>query len=226
MKYYLLFAWGGVDPQLYGPYDTPGERDEQAKNVFAEHGDQEHGPYFRLSSESEINIGCFVSGELDEQEPDGPNATYTSVWDNGATITSPCQFCFESNVCYDIEMGGADPGDAQLVDEYVTVDGEDRRESDGVIFQYKGKDQFEFLGQFFACYDQYKEHNGKPIEVVEVIWPHTEPDHNDVILFKVRLTDTGEEIEAHPEEVVKSINGEPLVVHIGGALARTGDNIA
>lgn len=67
MKYWFLFVYGCVEPELYGPFDTPEERDAQAKEHWAENGGGEHA-CFRLETEGEAEVGSFVSGELGEDE--------------------------------------------------------------------------------------------------------------------------------------------------------------
>jgi hypothetical protein len=63
-----------------------------------------------------------------------------------------------------------------------------------------------FTGTFKACYDQYAEHNGKPVELVRVI-DQVDDDYDADALpqFAVRLPD-GSIIEAWPEEVVSVLN--------------------
>jgi hypothetical protein len=164
--------------------------------------------------------------EPPERMPVGP-ATYTSVWDNGAECSSPCKFSSESNYCFDCEIAvnAEDADDADhLVDEYVTLeDGEVLRAEDGVVFQYR-KDEIEFLPKFFSCFEQYRELHGMTIADCKIIEPHQAPEYNDVILFDVLVMDTGKRIQAHAEEVVKSINGNPLNVNIGGQCVRIGDD--
>jgi len=41
-KYYILFIWGLVDPNIMGPYDTPDERNEAVLELVAENGIDEH----------------------------------------------------------------------------------------------------------------------------------------------------------------------------------------
>ena len=63
------------------------------------------------------------------------NATYTSVWDNGTKLSSPCQFDTQRKVCSKIESRDADVGSAQLEREYITLaDGSELDEENGVIF--------------------------------------------------------------------------------------------
>lgn len=39
-KFYVLFIWGDVEPQLHGPYDTPDARDDMAIILKAGDGDE------------------------------------------------------------------------------------------------------------------------------------------------------------------------------------------
>ena len=237
MKYYVVFFWGCVEPQLHGPFDDPEKRDDHAKELWRSNGDNSEHCICRMSVsvDGEPVLTPFINDELDDDSPYSstyePKYTYTSVWDNGTELTSRCKFNEEARIVYDVEDSNGDPGDAMLVDEYVTlpaqpgVSEEVLRASDGIIFRYKDDESFEYLDTFFAAFEQYSEHHGKPIKVIEPIWPNEDPDHNDVLLFKVVLTDTDTEIEAHPEECVKSINDDNLVLEIGGKVARTGDQI-
>ena len=63
------------------------------------------------------------------------NATYSSVWDNGSTVTTPCHYDPENKVCSGIKTSDVEI-DAGLDDEYVTYMDEDLRAKDGVTFEY------------------------------------------------------------------------------------------
>ena len=62
-------------------------------------------------------------------------ATYTSVWDGGIEVTTACQYNPDTKTVTDIEDSGVE-GVECLEDEFVTVDGHDLREEDGVTFDY------------------------------------------------------------------------------------------
>ena len=67
------------------------------------------------------------------------DAKYTSVHDDFLTLTSPCKYNPVSKTCFDIgEAEGSSAADHcdALTDEYVTVDGKQLREKDGVTFDY------------------------------------------------------------------------------------------
>jgi hypothetical protein len=51
---------------MYGPYDTPQERDGECRKCAEENGLFSHG-YFKLSTTGnpELNIGCYLQGELE-----------------------------------------------------------------------------------------------------------------------------------------------------------------
>jgi hypothetical protein len=61
-------------------------------------------------------------------------ATYTSVWDSGTEITSPCLYNTETQECFEIDGTDVDTGDANLKDEYVTLGDLQLRAEDGVTF--------------------------------------------------------------------------------------------
>lgn len=66
-------------------------------------------------------------------------ATYTSVHDDSIVCTSACTYNTKTQTCFDIETAenADDADDANgLTDEYVTVEGKELRESDGVTFDY------------------------------------------------------------------------------------------
>jgi hypothetical protein len=62
---------------------------------------------------------------------------YTSVWDNGTAVTTPCEYDADTKTVSNIKVSDVDVGEAQLVDEYVELpDGTELRASDGVTFDY------------------------------------------------------------------------------------------
>ena len=67
-RFYLLFVWDDVEPQLLGPYNTHLERDAMAKKMRENEG-PEHGAY-RINITSGAHIGVYeYSGaffELDD----------------------------------------------------------------------------------------------------------------------------------------------------------------
>jgi hypothetical protein len=68
-------------------------------------------------------------------------AVYVSVWDDSITCRSACKLDPATLRVSDIETA-TNQEDAEscnaLTDEYVEFDGRELRESDGVIFEYKG----------------------------------------------------------------------------------------
>lgn len=44
MNKWIVFVWGDVEPSIEGPFATDEERNEKAKQLRQEHGD-EHGIY-------------------------------------------------------------------------------------------------------------------------------------------------------------------------------------
>lgn len=62
MKYYVLLIWGDIEPELYGPYGTAGERDNQAWTLRTEHGDK-HGIYsLDVSDTGEPSVEAYSGG--------------------------------------------------------------------------------------------------------------------------------------------------------------------
>jgi hypothetical protein len=68
------------------------------------------------------------------------DATYTSVFDDSITCTSNCKYDTESKTVSEIDLvESADNPDAyadSVTDEYVTVNGRQLREEDGVTFDF------------------------------------------------------------------------------------------
>ena len=58
-QHYLLFIWGGVEPELHGPYGTDEERLEAARAIdTAEHG------IFRLDVAGPVEVTSFGAAEV------------------------------------------------------------------------------------------------------------------------------------------------------------------
>jgi hypothetical protein len=66
-----------------------------------------------------------------------------------------------------------------------------------------------FTGVFKACYDQYREHDGKPITFIREQPIGDKLDPWCAPIFLVRLPN-GEEIEAWPEECTEQFTIEPF----------------
>ena len=65
-KFYVLFVWGDVDPDLIGPFDTDEARDEEAKEKRYQEGD-EHGYYWMDVDEEGIpNVGSYTGSFFEE----------------------------------------------------------------------------------------------------------------------------------------------------------------
>lgn len=62
--------------------------------------------------------------EFEDEEAMIRNATYTSVWECGYTITTNCKVNTETKEVFDIEVSDIDVDD-MLEEEYVTIDGKD-----------------------------------------------------------------------------------------------------
>lgn len=69
--YYVLFIYEDVEPQLYGPYDTTEDRDQKARELRVEEG-EDHGIYM-LDMDSglpEVNSYSGAFFEEDDEEED------------------------------------------------------------------------------------------------------------------------------------------------------------
>jgi hypothetical protein len=67
MKFYLIFVWGDVEPELMGPFSSPDARDDEARILREQEGD-EHG-IFTLTIDDDKphpEIGTYSGGFFDE----------------------------------------------------------------------------------------------------------------------------------------------------------------
>ena len=67
------------------------------------------------------------------------DANYTSVFDDSIICTSKCKYNTDTKTVFDIEIAenSEEADDANgLTDEYVTIDGHQLRDSEGVTFDY------------------------------------------------------------------------------------------
>ncbi len=60
MKYYVLFVWNDIEPELIGPFDTEEERNRAALEKREAEGDS-HG-YFMLNSPARVEISPYGGG--------------------------------------------------------------------------------------------------------------------------------------------------------------------
>jgi hypothetical protein len=66
-------------------------------------------------------------------------ANYTSVFDDSLVCTSKCKYDTDTKTVFDIEIAeNAEAADNanSLTDEYVTIDGHNLRDADGITFEY------------------------------------------------------------------------------------------
>ena len=63
-QHYLLYLWGGVEPELRGPYATDEERLDAARALADDGGDDDHG-IFRLDVSGPVEVTSFSGGEID-----------------------------------------------------------------------------------------------------------------------------------------------------------------
>lgn len=57
-KYYVLFIWGDVDPELIGPFKSEAERNAKAKQLKAKRGD-DHGIFRMEEKDGEVTVGPY-----------------------------------------------------------------------------------------------------------------------------------------------------------------------
>jgi len=57
MKFYLLFIWNDIEPDLLGPFETIEERNEKAKELYEENGNE--CGYFPIESDSKIFVSSY-----------------------------------------------------------------------------------------------------------------------------------------------------------------------
>ncbi len=65
-KHYVVFVFGDVEPNSYGPYVNTEKRDQKARRLRKTHGD-EHGIYWaRVNSKGELEIGAYSGAFFNE----------------------------------------------------------------------------------------------------------------------------------------------------------------
>ena len=67
-KYYLIFTWGCVDPNLYGPYESYEELQKEAREVYANEGGEEHAYAWLVVGPDGVEIYSFVDDDLFSEE--------------------------------------------------------------------------------------------------------------------------------------------------------------
>lgn len=67
MKFYLIMVWGDVEPELMGPFSSPDARDDEARLLRDEHGD-ENGIYMLTidKDKPDPEIEAYCGGFFDE----------------------------------------------------------------------------------------------------------------------------------------------------------------
>ena len=58
--YYLLFVWRSVEPKLLGPFETSQIRDDKAKELRDDHGDQSDYYPVEIEKGAEIDIDAYA----------------------------------------------------------------------------------------------------------------------------------------------------------------------
>ena len=65
--YYLLFIWRGVEPKLLGPFETTEQRDEKAKELREDHGDQSDFYPVDVAKGAEIQVDAYAGDFFEGQ---------------------------------------------------------------------------------------------------------------------------------------------------------------
>lgn len=67
--YYVLFIWGDIEPEVWGPYSTEERRDEKARALRKEHG-EDHGIY-GIDCASRPEVWSYSGGFFNDNEEEG-----------------------------------------------------------------------------------------------------------------------------------------------------------
>lgn len=105
----------------------------------------------RLSDYFDVNVTSFHS---DNCEYVGVWVCYkerimfTSVWDDGTTVTTPCEIDKKSREVYYIQESESEPPTGSIVEEYITIDGKRYSvyNSEQVDIKDLGEDEFWYDG--------------------------------------------------------------------------------
>jgi hypothetical protein len=62
VTYYLLTVWGAVEPELHGPYSTPGRRDVAARKFLRD----DDLSVFWLDAPGRPEVGAYPAADEDE----------------------------------------------------------------------------------------------------------------------------------------------------------------
>ncbi len=66
-QYYVLFVWGDVEPQLFGPYETVAQRDEKSHELRRKEGTDGGGLYMlNVSVSGGVEVGTYTGTFFDE----------------------------------------------------------------------------------------------------------------------------------------------------------------
>lgn len=62
-KYYFVFVWGSVNPEIHGPFKTAEERYEAVLKTAKGEGD-EHGYFWLDDTDGKLEIGTYSTADL------------------------------------------------------------------------------------------------------------------------------------------------------------------
>lgn len=79
MKYYLVFIWQDVEPELFGPFLTEKERDDKALEKRKEEGDK-HGYYMlTVADTGMVEMDTYNGGFFEDADEEYSNAIHKIV---------------------------------------------------------------------------------------------------------------------------------------------------
>lgn len=66
MKHYILFVYNDIEPEIRGPYTSAEIRDQTAKQMRKNYGEQEHG-IFALDAKSKPQVSAYSAGFMEDK---------------------------------------------------------------------------------------------------------------------------------------------------------------
>ena len=69
-KYYLIAVEGSIEPEAIGPFRGGRKRDDEAKKVRAQQGDDDALFWADVDEKGNLNVGAYSGGFFPEEEED------------------------------------------------------------------------------------------------------------------------------------------------------------